>query len=68
MEVKFGKRLKELRLEKGLSQETLAKKLNVAFNTISDWENGKHEPDFKMLMTLARFFDVSSDYLLGLED
>ena len=64
----FGKKLKELRLEKKLTQEILSKDLNVSFNTISDWELKKHEPDFDMLIKIAKYFNVSTDYLLGLED
>lgn len=67
MEIIFGKRLRELRIEKGLTQEALAKEMNVSFNTVSDWENGKHEPDFTMLAKLAVFFEVTTDYILGLE-
>ena len=63
---KFKDRLKELRIEKELSQSKLAEKLGVDFRTISNWENGVRKPDIDTLVKIARFFDVSTDYLLGL--
>jgi len=68
METKFGERLKELRLERNLSQEKLGSNFSVDHRTISNWENSIREPDFSMLMDIAKFFGVSADYLLGLED
>ncbi len=65
---KFGKILKELRNEKGMNQEVLAKVLNVTGATISRWESGIVEPDFQTLIFLADMFRVSVDYILGLED
>lgn len=64
----FGKNLKELRKENNLWQSDLAKKLSVTDATISRWELGKQEPDFDMLIKVAKYFNVSTDYLLGLED
>ena len=64
----FNERLKELRIEKKLSQTQLAKHLKVSQRSISSWETGFREPDFKTLNSIAQFFDVSTDYLLGLED
>jgi len=62
----FGKRLKELRLEKGLTQEELSKLSGVSFPTISRYENGKRtEPKRSILQTFANFFDVTMDYLAG---
>ena len=60
----FGKRLKELRLEKGLSQRKLGEVFNVCNQTISFWEIGSREPDLDTLLKLARFFDVSLEHLL----
>lgn len=65
---KFKERLRELRLEKGLSQTKLAKTFGVDFRTISNWENGVRKPDIDMLVVIADYFEVSSDYLLGLVD
>ncbi len=64
----FGKRLKELRLEKGLTQQRLGKIFNLCHQTISSWEKGLREPNLDDLLKIAKFFDVSVDYLLGLED
>jgi len=64
----FGERLRELRLEKGLSQKELATAFNVKQPTVADWERGVMETDFETLVKIAGFFDVRSDYLLGLED
>jgi len=61
----LGNRIKELRLQKGITQEQLAQHLNVAKSTIGMWENEKREPNFKMLIRIADYFDCSIDYLLG---
>ena len=60
----FGKRLKELRLEKNLSQRKLGELFNVCNQTISFWESGSREPDLDTLLDIAHFFDVSVEYLL----
>lgn len=65
---KFKSVLKELRNEKGLSQKQLAKELGVLERTISYWESGSRECDFDTLILIAKFFDVSVDFLLGIED
>ncbi len=63
----FAERLKVLREEKGLSMEGLAKALKVSSSSVHRWE---HQSDIKasQLIILARFFGVSTDYLLGLEN
>ena len=66
--IMFKERLKELRIERKLSQAELAKELNVTQRSISSWETGFREPDFSMLERIAVFFDVTTDYLLGLVD
>ena len=60
----FGKRLKELRLEKGFSQRSLGNVFNVCNQTISSWESGSREPDLDTLVKIAHFFGVSVDELL----
>lgn len=65
---KFKIVLKELRNEKGLSQKQLAKELGVLERTISYWESGSRECDFDTLILISKFFDVSVDFLLGIED
>lgn len=64
----FGQRLKELRLDKNMSQRELGKIFNVCNQTISFWETGSREPDLDMLVEIAKFFEVSIDSLLGFED
>ena len=61
-------RLKELRLKKGLNQKEFAKIINVAQNTVSNWENGNRQIDSETAIRIADYFDVSTDYLLGRED
>ncbi|NLB52051.1 MAG: helix-turn-helix transcriptional regulator [Syntrophomonadaceae bacterium] len=58
-------RLKELRKKAELTQRELAGLLGVAQNTISQWELGEREPDNDTLKSLAKFFGVSTDYLLN---
>ena len=65
---KFAERLKSLRLEKELSQVKLAEKLGVDFRTISNWENGVRKPDIDTLVEIANFFEVSTDYSLGIKE
>ncbi len=57
-------RLKTLRKQRGISQLKLAMDLNMNQNTISRYENGKHEADYATLIRLADYFQVSIDYLL----
>lgn len=58
-------RLRELRIEKKLSQKEFAKQFGVAQNTVSNWENGNRSLDAHTIQQLANFFNVSTDYLLG---
>ncbi len=58
------KRLKELRLNKNLTQQQLGKLMSVSGQTILNWENDITYPSVKKLIELASFFDVSIDYLL----
>ena len=64
----FCERLKELRQEKNLSTIKLGKELQVSDSTITRWENGLRVPSIDHLYNIAKFFNVTSDYLLGLED
>lgn len=61
-------RLRDLRRENNLTSRELAKLLNVSQPTITRWENGLQEPSKKNVKKLASYFNVSSDYLLGLTD
>ena len=57
--IELIKELKELRKEKGITQEELAEKLGVSGRTISRWETGFNMPDISLLVEIAEFFDVS---------
>ncbi len=58
-QIKIGAFLKELRKEKGITQEQLAEELLVSARTISRWETGNNMPDIGLLVDIAEFFDVS---------
>ena len=62
------KRLKELRLNRNLTQTKLAENFGITYSNIGEWERGKSEPSSEMLINLANFFECSVDYLLGRED
>lgn len=65
---KFAERLKELRIEKGLSIQALAKEVNIGSSSICRWENCQADVKGSQLIILAKYFNVSIDYLMGLED
>ena len=64
----FPERLKDLRKESNLSTTKLGEHIGVSAIAISRWERGIQIPNIDYLYRLAKFFNVSSDYLLGLED
>ena len=68
MDILFGERLRDLRIEKNIGQVELAKTLNVSKGIISLWENNLREPKLSNLIILAKFFGVSIDYLAGIEN
>ena len=61
----LSERLKELRKRDGLSQVEFAKQFNISTGTIGNWETGAREPDATTLMKIAKFFNVTVDYLLN---
>lgn len=63
-----GERLKQLRLEKSLTQIELAKLFNTSHATINRYEKGVNEPDSETINKFADYFNVSTDYLLGRTD
>ena len=63
----FSERLKELRNTINFTQVDLAKELNVTKQCVSNWENNNIQPSIDMLIKTAKYFNVSTDYLLGLE-
>lgn len=68
MDCLINKRIYELRKDKNISQSTLAKEIGVTQKAIDFWEKGINEPKASYVMRLAKFFGVSTDYLLGLEN
>jgi len=65
---KIANRLKDLRKEKGIGQIQLADELNIDKSTIAKYETAVSAPSAQMLVILAKYFEVSVDYLLGLVD
>lgn len=61
-------RIKELRLSLDWTQVQLAKKLNITKQTVSNWENDNIQPSIEMLIKLTKVFNVTSDYLLGIDN
>ncbi len=64
--MEFKDRLKELRVERGLSQMALSLETQISQSAIAKWELGKTEPTASALIALSKFFGESVDYLLGL--
>lgn len=63
----LGQRINELRTSFGWSQVDLARHLGVAKQTVSNWENDNIQPSIEMLIRIAKQFNVTTDYLLGLD-
>ena len=61
----FSERLIQLRKERGLSQATVARDLNVSLGIICYWETNKSDPTASNIAKIARYFNVTTDYLLG---
>lgn len=68
MNKEFSSRLKELRTEQNLSFEKLSQLTKISRATLCRYENNQTDVNGENLITLAKFFHVSTDYLLGLED
>ena len=60
----IGSVIKTKRREKDLTQEQLAEYLSVSVSAVSQWESGKTVPDVSLIVTLANFFDITTDELL----
>lgn len=63
----FGQRLRELRNQRGISQNELSKHIGVSKSSVNMYERGEREPGFETLEAIADFFNVNMDYLLGRE-
>ena len=66
--MEFKDKIKELRCSRDLSQMQLALKTGLSQSAIAKWELGKTEPTASAIITLAKFFEETTDYILGLED
>ena len=66
--MKFNERLKVIRKECNMTQKQVYEKLNISANGYASYEQGRTEPNIEMIIKLCKIFDVSSDYLLGIED
>ncbi len=64
----FSERMRELRKERGLKQREMAEICGVKLRSYQGYEYGRHYPEVPGLIQIAKFFDVSTDYLLGLTD
>lgn len=64
----IGDRMKSLRMERGLTQSELAKQLNLSITAISHYEGGAREPNSNIIILYAKFFGVSTDYILELSE
>lgn len=64
----FGERLKQLRIEKGLTLDQLKDQLETTKATLSRYENDKRDPKIEFANKAATFFGVSTDYILGVSD
>lgn len=64
----FEIRLKELRKEKNLTQKELAQIFSTTDDSIFSWEKGRSQPSIDTIRKFCEFFEVSADYLLGIED
>ena len=68
MKTKFSENLLSLRKELKIGQIELAKSLNVSKGIISLWENGLREPTMSSLIALSRYFKISIDELVGIDE
>lgn len=66
--MEFAENLKYLRTTRQLTQKELAKTLGLSANCVCEWEKNRSEPSLSTIKKLADLFEVSTDYLLGLED
>ncbi len=64
----LGEQIKKLRMAKNISQVELADKLSVTKQSISNWENENIMPSIDMLIKIAEYFGVTTDFLLGLSE
>ncbi len=63
----LSEKIKELRLSFGISQVKLAEDLGVSKQCVSNWENDNVQPSVDMLIKIVKYFNVSCDYMLGIQ-
>ena len=68
MKTPISVRIKEIRMDRNLTQEQFGKLLNTSQDTVSLWEKGKSTPNADQIICLAETFQISCDYILGLID
>ena len=66
--MEFKDRLKELRTDRGVSQMQLAKALNLSQSAVAKWELGKTEPTASAIIAVAKYFNETTDFILGVTD
>ena len=66
--MKYFERIKGLREDKDLTQTQMGKILNASQKQISNWEMGRNEPPYETLIQYAKFFKVTTDYILGISN
>ena len=64
----LGERIIKLRKQNGISREELAKEFDIPYTTLRNYENGLREPGHVFLIKVAKRFNVSTDFLLGISD
>ena len=67
MKLYIADSIKHLRQSMGLTQEQLAERLGVSYQSVSRWEGGSSYPDIELIPEIAAFFEVSTDVLMGVE-
>jgi len=68
MQLNIGENIKRFRKERNITQEELSEILGVSFQSVSRWENGTCYPDLELLPTIAEFFRITVDSLLGVNE
>ncbi len=64
----FGKRLRDIRLKRDMTQQELANAIGIALRSYQCYEQGRRQPSLKLLVALADTLDISTDYLLGRDE
>lgn len=66
--MEWNDKLKQARIEQGMSQREAAEKLNISRTGLANYEQGTREPSFDVLRRICSLYDISADYLLGLTE